>query len=126
MMIKNLRIYALILLSFASLGLIARTGNLNLCRWHTTDKIEASDYQLLRKEKLYAFLSNDNDNIYINLKVDDQAVQERILKEGLTIWINMDNREIKHWASGFQLALRTREVTEKENLMKANRTKETL
>jgi hypothetical protein len=103
MMIKNLKSYALILLLFASQGLIARTGNINLCRWHTTDKIEASDYQLIRKEKLFAFLSNDNDNIYINLKVEDQAVQERILKEGLTIWINMDNREIKQLGIRFPI-----------------------
>jgi hypothetical protein len=103
MMIKNLKSYALILLFSASQGLNARTGNINLCRWHTTDKVEASDYQLIRKEKLYVFLSNDNDNIYINLKVEDQAVQERILKEGLTIWINMDNREIKQLGIRFPI-----------------------
>jgi hypothetical protein len=84
-----------IFLFFVCCGFHDRNENLNLCRWHFTDKIEASDYQLIKKTKLYCFLSNDNENFYINIRIEDQGVQNRILKEGLTIWINMDGKEVK-------------------------------
>jgi hypothetical protein len=94
---------AFIFLFFVCCGLNAQKGNLNLSRWYFTDKIEVSDYQLIRKAKLYCFLSNDNENLYFNIKVDDQGVQSRILKEGLTIWINMDEKEVKKLGIRFPL-----------------------
>lgn len=87
--------FILILLFFICAGLNAQKGNLTLSRWHLNDKVETSDFHLIKKSRLYYFISNDNDNIYIDLKVDDQGVQSRILKEGLTIWINMDDRPLK-------------------------------
>jgi len=85
----------LILSFFVCSGLNAQKENLNLIRWHASDKVEASDYQLIRKSKLYYFLSNDNDNMYVDIKVEDHGIQNRILKEGLTIWISMDGKEEK-------------------------------
>jgi hypothetical protein len=73
----------------------AREGDLNLCRWHVSDIIQSSDYHIIRKTKLYCFLSNDNDNLYINMKVEDQGILNMILKEGLIIWISLDGREVK-------------------------------
>jgi hypothetical protein len=76
-------------------GLNAQKGSLNQSRWHLKDEVQASDYQPINKAKLYCFLSNDNDNIYIDIKIADAGVQNRILKEGLTIWINMDSKSAK-------------------------------
>lgn len=78
---------------FVFFSLNAQKGGLILSRWHASDKIENSDYQLIKKASLYYFISNDNDNIYLNLRTSDNAVQERIFKEGLTVWINMDDKD---------------------------------
>ena len=85
----------LILSLLISTGLIAQKGDLNLSKWHLHDNVEASDYQLIKKTELYYFLSNDNDNIYIDMKIEDPRVQDKILKEGLIIWINMDGKTLK-------------------------------
>jgi hypothetical protein len=98
-----MRSSVLILSCFLSSLINAQKGSLNLCQWHVSDKIEASDYQLIRKSKLYCFLSNDNENIYIDMKVEDQRIQNRILKEGLTIWISMDGKEVKKMGVRFPL-----------------------
>jgi hypothetical protein len=94
---------AFIFLFFVCCGLNAQKGNLNLSRWYFTDKIEVSDYQLIRKAKLYYNLSNDNENLYINIKVEDRGIQNRILKEGLTIWINMDSKKAKKMGIRFPI-----------------------
>ncbi len=80
---------------FMSVGINAQKGNLNVSKWHLSSEVKASDYQFINKVKLYCFLSNDDDNIYIDLKIEDAKVQERILKEGLTIWIDMDGKSAK-------------------------------
>jgi hypothetical protein len=95
---------SLLILSFLMCsGLNAQKGNLNLSRWHVSNNVEASEFQMIRKLKLQYFLSNDNDNIYVDLKVEDHEVQERILREGLTIWINMDGSELKKMGVRFPL-----------------------
>src|ERR1035437_9507371 len=89
----NMRTVVSILASFIFFGLNAQKGNLIVSRWHASDKIENSDYQLIKKTRLYYFVSNDNDNIYISLKTSERVVQEKILKQGLTVWINMDDKD---------------------------------
>jgi hypothetical protein len=82
-----------ILAFFIFIGLNAQKGNIILSRWHASDKIEDSDFQLIKKARLYYFISNDNDNVYLTLKTSDMGIQEKILKEGLTVWINMDDKD---------------------------------
>lgn len=95
--------YILILSLLVSCGLNAQTKNLNLSRWHYVDKIEASDYHHIKKAKLFFSLSNNNDNLYIDIKAEEHEVQNRILKDGLTIWINMDDKELKKLGIRFPL-----------------------
>jgi hypothetical protein len=84
---------------FISASIDAQKGNLILSNWHQTENKEFSvrpeDYSFLKKGKLWYSLSNDNDNIYISLKIEDPGVQNRILKEGLIVWINMDGKSSK-------------------------------
>ena len=81
----------------------AQKRNLNLSRWHSKDKIESADYMPVRNSGLSCFISNDNDNIYINIKVDNRKIQHRILTEGMTIWVNMDGQEVKKMGIRFPL-----------------------
>jgi hypothetical protein len=94
----------------------AQRKSLNLSRWHVSDKVEMSDYQLIRKAGLYYDISNDNDNIYIGIKVDDKGVQNRILREGLTIWINMDGKEVKTLGVRFPIGSQNQAIRKKSDL----------
>jgi len=105
----------LILSFFVCSSLNAQKGNLNLSQWHVSDEIKGSDYHLIRKTKLYCFLSNDNDNIYIDIKVEDQGIQNRILKEGLTIWISMDGKEEKKMGVRFPVGSQNQAVHKKSD-----------
>ena len=99
--------YCILIISMLlSGGLNAQRRNLNLSRWHLNDKIESSDYLPVGKSGLYCLISNDNDNVYIDMKVEDRKIQNRILTEGLTIWINMDGREEKKMGIRFPLGSR--------------------
>ena len=98
-----MKTHILILLSFVCIGVNAQKENQKPVRWHVTDKIDASDYQMIKKTSLYYYLSNDNENIYVDLKIEDAGVQNRILKEGLTIWINMDNKTVKKMGIRFPI-----------------------
>ena len=105
---KELKVFIMksyfpIIFILLSCGLNAQKRNLNLSSWHIRDKIESSDYMPAGKSGLYCFISNDNDNVYIDMKIEDRKIQSRILAEGLTIWINMEGREEKKMGIRFPL-----------------------
>jgi len=101
-------------------GIKAQNRNLNISRWHLSDKIESSDYQLIRKVRLYYFISNDYDNLYIDIKVDDPGVQQRILKEGLTLWIDMNGTEVKKMGIRFPLGSKNQTAHWKTDSIESN------
>jgi hypothetical protein len=84
---------------FICISIDAQKGNVILSKWLKSEngqfKVPSDEYSFFKKGKLWYFLSNDNDNIYISLKIEDPGVQNRILKEGLIIWINMDGKTTK-------------------------------
>ncbi len=53
-------------------------------------------YQYNSEYKLFYLFTNDKDHLYINLKVDDQNVQKRILLSGFTIWIDSSAKAKKY------------------------------
>jgi hypothetical protein len=80
----------------------AQNGNFT-ARWRTNDKVEKSDFHQIKKSSLFCALSNDNDFIIINLMIPDTKLSEMILKDGMTIWINMDNKQIRKLGVRFPL-----------------------
>lgn len=44
---------------------------------------------------MYYFISNNNDNIFVDLLIEDQGEEMRILKNGLTIWVSMESKPDK-------------------------------
>jgi hypothetical protein len=88
-----LKLFLLILSLFSFSAADSQKGEMLLSRWHKSDKIEESDYQYIRKPGMYFLISNDKDNIYIDIRIDDDFTQKRILKEGLTVWIDMDGKQ---------------------------------
>jgi hypothetical protein len=92
---------------FICIAIDAQKGDLILSKWHKSEngqfKVPSGEYSFYKKGKLWYFLSNDNDNIYISLKIEDPGVQNRILKEGLMIWINMDGKTTKKMGVRFPI-----------------------
>ncbi|MCJ7447236.1 MAG: hypothetical protein MUO72_06070 [Bacteroidales bacterium] len=66
-------------------------------------EIPGDSYNYFKKGKLYYYLSNDRDNIYLDLKIDDPEVQTKILKQGMTVWINTDGKQVKKTGVRFPL-----------------------
>jgi hypothetical protein len=96
-----MKTYTVLISFFVCLNLNAQKGRLILSRWHENGNgnedinVSSDKYTYYEKGKLYYFLSNDNANVYIDMKFTDPEVQNRILNEGLTIWINMESKPSK-------------------------------
>ena len=90
-----MKLSVVILSMILSTGINAQKGNL-LCKWNedgANEKvIPSGEYTFFKKSNLFYFLSNDNTNIYIDVKIEDTGVQNRILKQGMVIWINMGTK----------------------------------
>lgn len=75
--------------------------------WHKEGADEIStpsdNFTSLNKGKLYCFLSNDEYNLILDIIVEDESIQTRILKEGMTIWIDMDCRKDKNMGVRFPI-----------------------
>ncbi len=94
---RNIIVFIFLVFCF---NLSGQTGKFYSSRWHSVknekNPVDADEYTFHKKSKLHYFLSNDYTKIYIILKVEDHVVRNRILKEGLTIWIDMDNKPEKN------------------------------
>jgi hypothetical protein len=75
--------------------------------WHKEGADELSipsdSYTYFEKGKLFYFLSNDESKIILDIKIEDEGIQNRILKEGMTIWINMDGKQKKDMGVRFPI-----------------------
>jgi len=95
------------LLVLLSLNLSGQSSNLIQSRWNEDgapdNNILQNDWSYLRKGRVYYFISNDDNKIYVSLKIQDPAAGLRILREGLKLWINMDNRPEKNLGIHFPL-----------------------
>lgn len=95
----EMKSFILICLVLISLNLNPQKGKGILSRWTNGGvqemNIDPADYTWLKKGKLFYFISNDNEFIYLFLKTEDPGVQHKILEQGLTVWVNMDNKSVK-------------------------------
>jgi hypothetical protein len=81
------------------LNVTAQKSNYYLSTWDKLKpdelKIAADKFICNNKTGLCYFMSNNNDNLVLFIEVKDIVVQNRILKEGMTVWINMDGKQEK-------------------------------
>jgi hypothetical protein len=54
-----------------------------------------NNYGYFKKGNFLYYLSNDNDNIYIDIKIEDSGIQNKILQEGLNVWFNPNGKSVK-------------------------------
>lgn len=91
-----MRIIVTIILIVLNINIYAQKGKLYISSWHENEDSEltipSDQYSIDKKGGLLYYISNDNENVYIDMKIEDPVNQNRILKNGLTIWINMDSK----------------------------------
>jgi hypothetical protein len=68
-----------------------------------TLNISDSEYQSYKKGLVLYYISNDSENLYLDLKVKETIEQSKILKIGMSVWINMDGKSHKKTAIRFPI-----------------------
>jgi hypothetical protein len=58
-------------------------------------KIPDSEYMSDKKGEIIYYLSNDAGNLYVDMKIKETVQQNRLLKSGMTLWINLDGKSVK-------------------------------
>jgi hypothetical protein len=80
-------------------NVFSQKGGESVCKWNGSGNAELNipleSYQYFKKGMLYHYLSNDKENLYLDIRVIESVAKSKILKEGMTVWINMDNKQIK-------------------------------
>jgi hypothetical protein len=95
----------IVILSFLCLGLSAQDKNLNTSGWHASDKIKETDFKSLKNTDIQYIISNNKDFVYLVLKIPKQETIKTIQDDGLTIWIDMDEK--KSTKMGIKYAIQT-------------------
>jgi hypothetical protein len=95
------------ILSIALCASLSAQKGVVLFKWNedggSEKSIPADAYTFFKKGNLYYSFSNDNTNIYVDIKIEDSGVETRILKEGLVVWINSDNKADKKMGVHFPI-----------------------
>jgi hypothetical protein len=69
------------------------------CKWldnsSGTASPLASDYVSARKETFFYCFSNDDKNMYVDIKITESIEQSKVLQMGLILWVNTDGKSRK-------------------------------
>lgn len=97
----------LLLTLFLCADLSAQKGKGIFSRWNGNGdqgmNPDPADYTYIKHGKIFYFLSNDNEFIYLFLRIEDTGVQHNILEQGLIAWVNMDNKTVKKMGIRFPI-----------------------
>ena len=65
-------------------------------RWQdNSTALISSDYTAANKGMLFYCLSNDDKNMYVDVKITESIEQNKFLQMGMTLWINSDGKSKK-------------------------------
>jgi hypothetical protein len=68
-------------------------------QWRDNPSVEipapVSEFFSLEKGKILCFLSNDNNNLFVDMIIHDPVVQKKVLDIGMSIWIDPAGKEKK-------------------------------
>lgn len=68
---------------------------------------EFTEYSPIDKGKLLCFLSNDNENLYVDLVIVDPAVQKKVLEIGMNVWIDTGGKKNKTLSARYPVGANT-------------------
>lgn len=82
---------AVITMLFICTLLNAQKDNSFTSNWRTAlpGELKLAESEYKSKSKVLYYISNDEQNIYVDLKIKKKSEQDLILKMGLTVWIGM-------------------------------------
>jgi hypothetical protein len=84
---------------FLCVGLNAQKEQNFVCKWldGSSGRIlpASPDYVSTRKETLFYCLSNDDKNMYVDIRFTESVDQSKVLQMGLVLWINTDGKSRK-------------------------------
>jgi hypothetical protein len=88
------------------MGSFAQKVKVPLIKWHdnTIANFQSVPVTYTEKGKFYYSLTNDKEKIYVLLKIFDKDVQRQVVYNGITLWINMDDKKTK--TTGFRYPAR--------------------
>lgn len=88
----------------ASMPLSAQKDKAYKCHWHEQGiedlNSPTAELEYSEKGKFTYLVSNDNENIYVDLRIADRNVQRQLMFSGISLWINTDGK--KHRKSGLR------------------------
>jgi hypothetical protein len=94
-----MKILVAISLFIVCLNLSAQKEKYFASKWHNNSSVtyvpDSSDFAAAKNGVVFYTLSNDEKNIYVDVKVTESIEQNKVLQMGMTIWINMDGKSKK-------------------------------
>jgi|WetSurMetagenome_2_1015567.scaffolds.fasta_scaffold81803_2 hypothetical protein len=90
-------------------GTFAQKEKAPLITWHDSviDNFLSVPITYSERGKFYYSFTNDEENLYVLLKVFDKDIQRQVLISGFTIWFNMEGKKAKK--TGIRYPARDRE-----------------
>ncbi|HLN21809.1 MAG TPA: hypothetical protein VK213_12010 [Bacteroidales bacterium] len=90
-----MKAFTVVLSLFITSMVFSQKGSYS-CQWRSSEeKVTLPALQYSEKGKFQYQLSNDNANLFVDLKITDKNVQRQILTSGLTLWISPDGKKVK-------------------------------
>jgi hypothetical protein len=109
----SMKTSALFLLMALSVGLNAQKEKSISCLWResaTQDmRSRVTEFIYSQKGQFYYYLSNDRENLYVDLRFFEKEIQNAVMRSGLTLWINMDGKKEKNVGIRYPLVTRNSE-----------------
>lgn len=94
-----MRQVAVFILMVFSLTIYAQKEKAVISNWRISQsgdlKLQDSEYGSAKKGAVLYYISNDDRNLYVDMKVKETLEQNHILQLGMTVWINMDGKAHK-------------------------------
>lgn len=72
----------------------------------TNLNVADNDYGYFMKGGFYYYISNDDKYVYLDIKIKDSGIENTILRQGLTIWINANDKRTKKTGVKYPLGAR--------------------
>lgn len=96
---EHMKSLTVILAIILCVNLNAQKGKFFNSKWRSNPtedlKLSSSDYQSYNKGKFLYYLSNDNENIYVDIKITESLEQNKVLDMGITVWLDMEGKTRK-------------------------------
>jgi len=108
---KTQKLFIILLITFGFIGCSQQkqiTSSWQKEQYNDVKNIQILDYQYDLNSKIFYFITNDNENIYIHLRTSEKTLQKRVINNGFTVWIDTTAKNKKHLGVKFPLSKKER------------------